>query len=97
MEKGDFVRARMGLEAAEWLDPGRPEVAFAAARVAGDLVLASFIDENALDGGAAVFPTDAPSGGLQSEIVFDVIAGTDAADPTTVLPGSSRPDVGPRK
>lgn len=32
--QGDFVRARIGLEAAERLDPGRPEVAFAAARVA---------------------------------------------------------------
>lgn len=32
--QGDFVRARMGLEAAELLDPGRPEAAFAGGRVA---------------------------------------------------------------
>lgn len=32
--EGDFEKAHWGLEAAEMLDPGRPEVAFAAARVA---------------------------------------------------------------
>ncbi|HVF62291.1 MAG TPA: tetratricopeptide repeat protein [Thermoanaerobaculia bacterium] len=35
-EKGDFARARLGLAAAERLDPGRPETAFAAARVAAE-------------------------------------------------------------
>ena len=32
--EGDFEKAHWGVEAAEMLDPGRPEVAFAAARVA---------------------------------------------------------------
>jgi tetratricopeptide (TPR) repeat protein len=35
-EKGDFARARLGLAAAARLDPGRPETAFAAARVAAE-------------------------------------------------------------
>jgi tetratricopeptide (TPR) repeat protein len=35
-QKGDFARARLGLAAAERLDPGRPETAFAAARVAAE-------------------------------------------------------------